>query len=650
MMRSFIHLLSALCLLATTKPACAQSLDSLRLHVFAPSDLASDASQNVAFSQQYTPSGSTWLLDFDESSVFQAEMNIAAPGSEFNSYQIRIGKGGNLYSLRGAFGESVPPQFRPDPWVQETYGGGASYAPWVDEVWQMVAVDGQLNNSPDSSYFIHQAGVYLKTPNQTEPFFSPMLAEHFDEESQSYSCVNWGQQAHTEDLESAGFTSSLLYYSKYSVVGDGVLQVDQMMYNFGDDNISFINVPWGGVRHSNLGETFISNPDHSYEHVDGLYGATPVIQASNTAGWVGWSNDLNGGSPSLAVANAISTVSNGNVIRYGDAGNLDAAWNQRDYSVLEMIRFPNGNQLSFGTAMQFRYFYVLDSTLSAVAAKIDSLNLPSLAFDNDMLPNLTDVDHSSFVLTPESNGALTVSSSDPEAGWLLALRPFEGSHPVFQITSADGAQRITSDPYAFSSKPWDGAATDWNLLGFAPQEVQGMAWRDTICSGEPYTSPAGNDLVLTSDTILIDVLSTATGADSVVFSHITTLNSFPSYLDVDGDGFGDEQSFIQACETPEGYSSVGGDCFDGDATVYPNAPGTQHGIDNNCDGLLNGDEPTLCYGDVEIDGDINVNDILSLLSNVGCNGFCGSQDLDFDGNVGVNDMLVVLAAFGTNCN
>ena len=46
-------------------------------------------------------------------------MNIAAPGSEFNSYQIRIGKGGNLYSLRGAFGESVPPQFRPNPRFQK---------------------------------------------------------------------------------------------------------------------------------------------------------------------------------------------------------------------------------------------------------------------------------------------------------------------------------------------------------------------------------------------------------------------------------------------------------------------------------------------------------------------------------------------------
>ena len=113
-----------------------------------PSDLAPDASQNVAFSQEYTPSGSTWILDFDESSVFQAEMNIAAPVP--NSTAIKSGLARVETCIRfGAFGESVPPQFRPDPWVQETYGGGASYAPWVDEVWQMVAVDGQLNNSPD---------------------------------------------------------------------------------------------------------------------------------------------------------------------------------------------------------------------------------------------------------------------------------------------------------------------------------------------------------------------------------------------------------------------------------------------------------------------------------------------------------------------
>ena len=147
------------------------------------------------------------------------------------------------------------------------------------------------NNTPDSAYFIHQAGVYLKTPDQTEPFLvhcSPRISAY----ARALFLHQWGRHAY-EDLEH-GFYFSLLYYSKYTILGDGLLQVDQMMYNFGQDKISFINVPGGGVRHSNLGETFISNPDHTFNHVDGLYGATPVIQASTTAGWVGWSNDLGG--------------------------------------------------------------------------------------------------------------------------------------------------------------------------------------------------------------------------------------------------------------------------------------------------------------------------------------------------------------------
>ena len=83
---------------------------------------------------------------------------------------------------------------------------------------------------------------------------------------------------------------------------------------------------------------------------------------------------------------------------------------------LEMIRFPTATNCPLARPCNSE-FYVLDSTLSAVAAKIESLNLPSLAFDNDMLPNLADVDQSSFVLTPESNGDLAVSSGDAEAGW-----------------------------------------------------------------------------------------------------------------------------------------------------------------------------------------------------------------------------------------
>ncbi|MGY8951725.1 MAG: hypothetical protein ACKVJW_08060, partial [Flavobacteriales bacterium] len=106
-------------------------------------------------------SNSFWAIDsFSESSVFKAEMSYVSNIDTTKNYNIRIGKGGQLYSFRGNFGESVPPQWVHPNWVDSSYGGGTSYAPWVDEVWQMVCVDGTQHNPPDSMYFIHQAGVY----------------------------------------------------------------------------------------------------------------------------------------------------------------------------------------------------------------------------------------------------------------------------------------------------------------------------------------------------------------------------------------------------------------------------------------------------------------------------------------------------------
>jgi MYXO-CTERM domain-containing protein len=37
------------------------------------------------------------------------------------------------------------------------------------------------------------------------------------------------------------------------------------------------------------------------------------------------------------------------------------------------------------------------------------------------------------------------------------------------------------------------------------------------------------------------------------------------YRDQDGDGFGDDSDVVQACDVPEGYTDVGGDCDDTDS-------------------------------------------------------------------------------------
>jgi hypothetical protein len=61
------------------------------------------------------------------------------------------------------------------------------------------------------------------------------------------------------------------------------------------------------------------------------------------------------------------------------------------------------------------------------------------------------------------------------------------------------------------------------------------------------------------------------------------------YYDGDGDGYGDEPYY--ACEQEEGYVSQDGDCDDSDATIHPGASEYCDEIDNDCDDLVDEDDP-----------------------------------------------------------
>ena len=492
----------------------AQNIDSLLSSTYFTSGIVPFDTGGFSFSDIYTPSTSSWAIDsFPESVVFQSQLEYANPQDTNESYQIRIGKGGHLYSFRSSFGESVPPQWRPQNWVQPSYGGGTSYAPWVDEVWQMVCVDGALNNPPDSSYFIHQSGVYLKTPEQTQPFFSPTVADYFDPVTRSYSIVNWGQHAHTEDLLATGFTSSLLYYTKYTDLGSGVLQVDNMIYNFGNDNISFLNIPWGGVRNSSLDHFFISGIDHSYVNSPGLYGQTPVVQTASTGGWMAWSNDSLGNSQSIGMAHPVSTNTNGNVFRYGDAGNLSNPNHLRDYNVFEMIRFPAPGQLGFGRSMSFRYFYVLGANIESIKSTIVDNGLVQSSLDTAFTPDQTSVDSVWYQI--EANGSnLEVSLNSTNSGLLVSTSPYINSFPLFLLTSSSG-QVISSNPYHFSNVAYDGTTESIRLLGFLDNQTSVSIVHDTVCYGDNFILP---------DSVLLQNVESS-------MMHVSTLSSIQGEWD-----------------------------------------------------------------------------------------------------------------------
>ena len=89
------------------------------------------------------------------------------------------------------------------------------------------------------------------------------------------------------------------------------------------------------------------------------------------------------------------------------------------------------------------------------------------------------------------------------------------------------------------------------------------------------------------------------------------------------------------------------DCDDGNASVFPGAPGTGTGVDNNCDGLLSPEE-LACLLDVTGDQLITVSDVLVVLAEFGCLAGC-PNDVTGDGAVTVSDILELLGGFGTAC-
>jgi hypothetical protein len=74
------------------------------------------------------------------------------------------------------------------------------------------------------------------------------------------------------------------------------------------------------------------------------------------------------------------------------------------------------------------------------------------------------------------------------------------------------------------------------------------------------------------------------------------------FRDIDGDRYGDDEDVLRACSRPDGYTSDGGDCDDRDRAFNPGATEICDGVDNDCDGTIDGDD-AVGTGLFYIDGD-----------------------------------------------
>ncbi len=90
------------------------------------------------------------------------------------------------------------------------------------------------------------------------------------------------------------------------------------------------------------------------------------------------------------------------------------------------------------------------------------------------------------------------------------------------------------------------------------------------------------------------------------------------FNDADLDGFGSPAASIQRCLQPSGATADNTDCNDGDADINPSATEICNGVDDNCDTLVDDDDPALdvntqtdFYADTDGDSFGNVLSILA---------------------------------------
>lgn len=122
--------------------------------------------------------------------------------------------------------------------------------------------------------------------------------------------------------------------------------------------------------------------------------------------------------------------------------------------------------------------------------------------------------------------------------------------------------------------------------------------------------------------------------------------------DNDGDGYGSPAAEVSSClGQPANTVTNNGDCDDVRNDVYPGAPGTHEGIDNNCNAVIDPDEEIInsCVGDFDDNGVINTNDLLLFMAQFGCMSACGEFDLTSDDVVNTSDLLLFMGLFGTVC-
>jgi hypothetical protein len=383
-----------------------------------------------------------WFKHVSEKDVFHAFLRS-------KDWEIGIGRGGQLYSWRGPWGEALPPQA----------------APWMDEVWQSTLHSPHVQNILNAIYehdekqsnsrnsigqaFVHGSGSSNKYgalgDDPHKMFYCPMLARWYDEKNKSLSLINWGQSSTQPTI----FPHQILFYTRYRYMGEGVLEVVNVIYNFGTYDYGYNGTPWGGVRATTFPEMYWSNVDGNVRFNEKLigFGSEGSYQAPpRTDGWLGTVKKK--GEPKSHAFGFVFGRSASSVAM-GSAG----AGPPRDYTVMASNAGAQGSKLGTGQSFWVRYYLavgsfedvVRNSKLYAKKAGWGDMNIPEKRASLQTLYGRKLEDGRMILSRERGEGSKPVCRVWNE--------PVLHSMPLFSIRELpEGRTVITTDPYALSRK------------------------------------------------------------------------------------------------------------------------------------------------------------------------------------------------------
>ena len=478
----------------------------------------------------------------NENDVYHAALRANLTSGPANrDWEIRIGQGGQIYSIRSEVGEIVPPQ--------------SFFRPFNDEVFQCVSVNTLPRATGGEAAFYHQSGYYVDTDNVFQPTFSPLLSSG-SVEPDSYSTLCLAVQADAEATPQ--IPSGLLHYQRTRDLGDGVIEITHAIYNFGNDTVDFHNLPWGGVRKTLFDNMLVSNPEGGFSDrfIDDFGNPTnQVVRAAATGGWAAFTEGTSGADRGLAYVFGDTDThlnqpwqSTESSWRWGDGGGDFLGIPIRNFNVGTFRRVVDVDP---GDFFESRYFLVLGDVEHFETAIADR-NLVSSAIYGKRIISVEDSGVLAWEIV-ETNGQFSViaATTDQSADFLTYAQPVNGSHPLFLFEDVNGNEFVSIDPYALSSTPYDGETAYKGILGFVlPAELVGndTEYIDlaTLFQGDDFylnTAPAVSSFVLAGNAAVPKILLGDVNRDGVVnfldigpFIEILSTDTFVEEADVNQNG------------------------------------------------------------------------------------------------------------------